>query len=305
MTGNARAMVLGSLVADALALGVHWVYNTNVIVRKYGRVEDMIEPKMASFHRGKEKGDFTHIGDQAMLLLASIAENGGFNLENFATEWLEFMQDYTGYLDEATRVTLSNFEVDGPTGRSGSPSAELSAASRIAPLVYRYRGDVDELLNAIKAQAAMTHNNSQVLESAAFLARAAVGVLGGARPSTALADVARRHFKDSEIAEWVEDGLDSAGVPTGPAIADFGQACAVEMGLPGAIHLIATYEDNFEDALVENIMAGGDSAARGMAVGMILGAYHGMAAIPRRWLADLKAESRICEMLDQIDNHEN
>ena len=38
MNDNLRAMMLGSLAADALALGVHWVYNANVIDRKYGRI---------------------------------------------------------------------------------------------------------------------------------------------------------------------------------------------------------------------------------------------------------------------------
>ena len=304
MAADARAMVLGSMVADALALGVHWVYNTNVIVRKYGRVEELIAPKMASYHKGKEKGDFTHLGDQAMLLLDSIARNGGFQLEKFATEWVAYMQDYTGYVDEATRVTLANFEAGQPAERAGSPSAELSAASRIAPLVYRYLDHMDTLLDAAAAQAAMTHNNPQVLDSAAFLARVTVAVWDGARPTEALADTAQRHFAGSEIAEWVEEGLDSAGLPTVQTIADFGQACAAEMALPGAIHLIASYEDDFKEALVENIMAGGDSAVRGMAVGMILGAHHGMEDIPSSWLNHLNAAARIGELLDQIDHQE-
>jgi ADP-ribosylglycohydrolase len=47
-------------------------------------------------------------------------------------------------------------------------------------------------------------------------------------------------------------------------------------------------------------MAGGDQAGRGMAVGMVLGAYLGMDAIPEEWLRDLKAYPRIMELLDGL-----
>jgi ADP-ribosylglycohydrolase len=48
-------------------------------------------------------------------------------------------------------------------------------------------------------------------------------------------------------------------------------------------------------------MAGGDSAARGLIVGMLLGAHLGMDAIPQQWLTDLKAYLQITEMLSGID----
>ena len=50
-----------------------------------------------------------------------------------------------------------------------------------------------------------------------------------------------------------------------------------------------------------NVMAGGDSAARGLIVGMVLGAHLGMDAIPQKWLKDMKAYLQIAEMLSGID----
>ena len=38
MKEKPKAMVLASLAADALALGVHWIYSTHVIDKKFGRV---------------------------------------------------------------------------------------------------------------------------------------------------------------------------------------------------------------------------------------------------------------------------
>ena len=84
MREKAEAAVLASFAADSLALGVHWIYNTNVIDKKLGRVETLLKPEIASFHKGKEKGDFTHYGDQTLLLMESVAAKSGFDLDDFA-----------------------------------------------------------------------------------------------------------------------------------------------------------------------------------------------------------------------------
>ena len=47
-------------------------------------------------------------------------------------------------------------------------------------------------------------------------------------------------------------------------------------------------------------MAGGDSAGRGLLVGLVLGAHLGMDAIPPEWLTDMQAYPRIIDMLAQI-----
>jgi ADP-ribosylglycohydrolase len=53
--------------------------------------------------------------------------------------------------------------------------------------------------------------------------------------------------------------------------------------------------------MVENAMAGGDSAGRGLIVGAVLGAYPGAGAVPDRWLFELKAYDRIVDLLESID----
>ncbi|MFH2059089.1 MAG: ADP-ribosylglycohydrolase family protein [Pseudomonadota bacterium] len=63
--------------------------------------------------------------------------------------------------------------------------------------------------------------------------------------------------------------------------------------MPSTIHLIAKYEQDLKQALVENIMAGGDSSARGMLTGFIIGAYQGLAQIPQSWLDDMQAYKKI------------
>ena len=62
MDDKPTAMVLASFAADSLALGVHWIYNTGVIDKKFGRVERFIKPERPTYHPTKDLGEFTHYG---------------------------------------------------------------------------------------------------------------------------------------------------------------------------------------------------------------------------------------------------
>lgn len=302
MKKNARAMLMASFAGDALALGGHWVYNASVIEKKYGRMEQYEEPLGRSYHPTKGKGDFTHYGDQMLLLLETIAEKPGFALAHFSTAWHNFFKTYDGYVDQATTETIENFARTRAPIESGSASTDLGGAARIAPLVYFYQNNKAGLLAAAHAQTVMTHNQPAVNDIAIFFSEVVWRVLDGTAPIEAIGQaVDDEPFDRSPIKKWVASAMDTIEMDTTAVIADFGQMCDSAAGFPGVIHLIAKYEDNLKDALVENVMAGGDSAARGMLTGMVLGAHHGMAAIPEQWIRELNAYNKIEGLLNHID----
>ena len=109
--------------------------------------------------------------------------------------------------------------------------------------------------------------------------------------------VAQEHFSDSPIAGWVKNGLASTDRESVQAIATFGQTCHTPEAYPGVVHLIGRYETDLKEALIQSVMAGGDSAARGMIVGMVLGAHLGSDALPSPWLEDLREKDRILDLL--------
>jgi ADP-ribosylglycohydrolase len=296
-----KAMVLASFAADSLALGVHWIYNTNVIDKKFGRVETYLKPVRPTYHPTKELGEFTHFGDQTLILLESVSTCAGFDLEDFTQRWHSLFENYDGYMDKATKGTLENIESGKSPSQAGSESDDLAGASRIAPLLYVYGDDPEKLIASVTAQTAFTHNNFQVIKSAAFFSTVTYQVLKGASPVSAIESVKREGFNSDPFLEWIQKGLQSAEQDTRQAILDLGQMCESAAAFPGVIHLIAKYENDLKQALVENVMAGGDSAARGLIVGMVLGAHLGMDAIPQQWLSEMKAYPQIVDLLSGID----
>lgn len=298
-----REMVLISLAADSLALGAHWIYDTSAIDRKFGRVESLLKPPENSFHPTKDKGELTHYGDQTMLLLEFLTEKGRFDLREFAGTWFDYMKNYKGYKDNATKQTLFNMEKGMSPDSCGSKSSDLGGASRISPLIFTLQHDPDTLLRIIREQTAMTHNNPVVIESAVLIASITLEVLKGISPLDALQHLVSGESDNYLLLPFIKAGLKSKGKDTRQTIRDFGQVCETQSALPSVIHLLATYEDDIKNGLVENVMAGGDSAARGMIVGMILGAYHGDGSgVPHEWIKDLKVFDRIMECLESIES---
>lgn len=300
MKNKAKAMVLASFVADSLALGAHWIYDTAIIRERWGRVDTLLKPLPDSFHPTKDAGEFTHYGDQAFVLLESVAALGTFRADDFSERWKALFQDYRGYYDKASKGTLENLSSGASPEKAGSSSSELAGASRVAPLVYCFQDDLDALLEAARAQTMMTHNHPLVIDAGLFFSTVSWMVLRGEDPVSAMQEVSRDRFARTPIANWVSDGIQSQEADSIETISGFGQSCHIDNAFPGVVHLISKYKTDLEEALVQSVMAGGDSAARGMAAGMVLGAHLGHEGIPSRWLSGLKKRQEVLQLLDRI-----
>ena len=80
----------------------------------------------------------------------------------------------------------------------------------------------------------------------------------------------------------VQNGKES-GMIIKQLVKEFGLACPLPGSFQGALASIIG-ATSYEDAIRENIMAGGDSCSRGLILGAYLGAKFGLAGIPNEWL---------------------
>jgi ADP-ribosylglycohydrolase len=301
MKSPAHAMVLASFVADSLALGAHWIYDTDQLDREIGRVTDLLPPPQGSYHPTKKRGEFTHYGDQTFHLLQHLAEHRGhFSLPVYARAWYSFCTNSPGYMDRATKASLQNIEAGKEPDLCGSSSTDLGGPARIAPLVYCYRENLPGMLAAVKAQTALTHNGPGVVDGALFLAASCHAILHGATPREAFLQAQENGIDDIDLDLRLRKCLDLPGGSIRQAVKEFGQMCSINAALPGAVYTVLQHGNNLEEALIETVMAGGDSAARGMVVGMLLGAALGEEKIPARWLNGLARYQEIKTALEML-----
>lgn len=256
--------IQAAFAADAYCLGVHWIYDWDLLDVLEINWQVLNAPR-AKWHKGKKRGDHTHYGDHGLWLYEHVLERGVFDIAEYTKFWKGKMLSYTGYIDSSSRETLKVLDQD-PGAVTGASSSDLSIIGRIAPLLLVSR-DKGNFLESVESFVRFTHNSPPVLAAAKYFACVLSDIVEGSGINQALLS--------SKIDPLLRNAFDAALASRGQASSDtirkFGPACDIKGALEGSIHLLCTY-DNYADAIIANAKAGGDSAARGMLVGMLMGA---------------------------------
>ena len=289
-------ILLASFVADALALGGHWVYDPEKIANEIEDIAKYHNP-LSMFHTTKKAGDFTHYGDFSLFLLEFV-KKASYDQDNFeevlSKAWSEFISSYTGYFDGAARESLENYKKGIiPCGNTLIP--DLNVCSRIAPLVYEFFDNRELIRQYALTQAIMTNNLPQTTLAVDATLDILFDVLDGNTPRKAV----QNRLQDKSLAPihaLLHKGLDNKEDDI-KAIYEFGPACGIDDGLPGAILFITRYENDLKTALLQNAKAGGDSSSRGVLIAMILSAHLGIDTLPKEWIGGMNASENIKELI--------
>jgi ADP-ribosyl-[dinitrogen reductase] hydrolase len=309
-----RGAVWGQFVGDAAALGTHWIYNLTELQQLYpGGINGFETPAEGHYHFGKKSGDQTHYGDGALVLLESLATGGAFDARAFGGSFVETFRPgaYSGYIDNATRGTLENYQafaqsnpVDKFDFQQGADDDQPAAASRLAALTVRYWNDPN-LLTVVEQATRVCQNNDRTVAYMKFNALLLSELFHGRDVHTAL-----RRAEEQTVAVEPQLGQDIRR-QTGAALEEtlnevteatltFGQACPLPKSFPSSIHALLKHTDDFESAILATLRAGGDNAGRASMVGAWLGAHLGIAAIPKTWRVRLTHADRISTATEKI-----
>ena len=246
-----------------------------------------------------------------------------------------------GYLNGGTRRTLEavaaaaarGVAVAGDTRKALAADVNcLVSATHFLPLFLL---DTDEATLAADAASTvyLSHRNRDPIAAAAFLARALHRILYSGAPlrqalqgaadvggdpfistclKNAVAKVAEVQAEGSALGALGAPYADDAACTSMARLWDVGRSEPIKVGkasptegaLPSSLYFALRYEHSLEAALVANANVGGDSAARAVVIGMLLGALHGSkgaeAVLPKRWLDGLRARGHAEALLQQI-----
>lgn len=301
-------VVLGALVADAAAMGLHWLYDPERLAAiAKARDPVFLAAEQQNFegakgyfaHGGKQSGELSQYGAALVLAMDSLVATGGRpDIADYQRRYLAFFGpggEWRGYIDRPTRGSLANLGSgisEETPAASGVDDDQLPALSPV-PAVVATDPNHPNLEADVIGMVRVTNDNPLAIEAALITARLIRSMLAGNDAAAALAAEAERAgdvlqpLLREALARSDENPVDIAG--------HFGRACHVQQGLPVIFHIVNTAE-SYEEGIRSNILAGGDSCGRSMGLGAILGArfaFGGERGIPLPWLTRLADGARL------------
>lgn len=296
------AAVLGALVADSAALGLHWLYDPVRIAEiEAARGLTFLQPDADNYagakgyfaHGGKSPGESTSYGEACLLMLKHLATHGKFNRIGYQTEYRAHFGPggaFVGYIDSPTRHTLRTLLSLEPAefpAASGADDDQHPALAALPALIATHAGTLEELLGRVEETVRVTNNNTLAVAAAQCSSAALFKVLQGTPIGQALTDALS--FAGNTLKPLLEEALNISALDSVAVAQHFGMACHVAEGLPVIFH-IAQHAADYRIAIESNIRAGGDSCGRSIMLGALVAAHaatrdNSGLSIPLPWLA--------------------
>lgn len=280
-----------------------------------------------NYHPGQKKGDQTDYGEYNMLMLEYLAGRPSPGAPVQLTELLPVWQarlnrDWGAWKCTQTKQALQQVAAGAPPESLGGMSNAMSmrAAAGLGAFATE-----DELAAAARTFM-FTHRNEEALSGGEFFARVAFKVAReGKSPREAIDAVA------ASMSGWIqqqvrkgiakfeeatdpsqplskEEFVDDLAMTSMARLWDVGKTEPIKVGkasptegtLPSSVYIILKYVDDFAAAAKANAMVGGDNASRAVAIGMVLGAYHGVHGIPKYLRDGLNAWEKCDALLNAL-----
>jgi len=303
----------GSLIADAVAMPVHWYYDRAALRAEYGEITEYLAPKnphtgsilwRSKYTAPNEKGEILHeqaaywgqpgihyhqflkagentlnfqLAEQLVILCS---KSGGYDPDEWLAHYISFMltpgKHRDTYLEEYHRGFFTRYALGKPPQKCAIQDEHIGGLAQVPALCFILRDtDLPTLRAAVKKHVGLTHSHANVLRAADTLARLLFRIREGLTLHEAI-----RH----EAGDWISGKkADSwTSLPDTHVIGQrFSPACYIAEAMPASLYLAWKYHDNFEAGILANAMVGGDNCHRGAVVGALLGAAN---SIPTKWL---------------------
>jgi len=265
-----------------------------------------------NYHPGQKAGDQTDYGEYNVLVLEHLAKRkdktAAVDLKGLIPHWRKRLESpsWGAWKCTQTKQTLQQVAQNTPYDRLGGMSNAMAVRHAAAHAVF----DSEDAVVAAARTVMFTHRNSEALGGGEFFARVTHKIIHdkmGAREAIVAAGKAMGKWYEDKVRQGIakfeeatdptkplskEEFVDDLAATSMARLWDVGKTEPIKVGkasptegtLPTSVYLILKYQDSFEAGAKANAMIGGDNASRSIAVGMVLGALHGVEAIP----ADLK-----------------
>jgi len=279
---NKSDAVSGALIADAAAMGLHWMYDQDHIQR-VAQSGDIVfrQPDAAVYegqksyfaHAGRLAGQSSHYGEAAQMYVDLLSSGDDYTIASHRELFLQRFGpggSFVGYADRPTKALIARIilEQDDLEEASGADDDQLPALASV-PAFFAYGGSSENLERAVRVV-----SNNQIAVDGAF---AVMNCLELLQKGEDLSAALKKSASDcpGELGNLLSEALTNTEYDPPAAARHFGLPCHLPQGLPVVWHML-NHGRSFETVVRDNVACGGDSCGRALAVGAIAGYQQGI-----------------------------
>lgn len=301
-----RGAILGSACANSLG-GSCVGLNRKDLLACLGDagLRDFSPGLARSFLPEHVPGDFLADTYLALELAESLIASGGqLDADDLKSRYTGLLQSKDFLVSGPGAPCLASLRrlADGESPATEGPEASHdNGAARAYPVGCL--PDESPIVPIAIEQAKLSQSDSRVWAASAVIAHSISRFVRGDRLDTAdqVRGYVRREFEiagsvDERFAEWWDDvapDLDYSKPALELPYSLVNIASEVSEAVPTAVGIFLIFRHSYEEAVCAAACAGGDTDTAAAIVGALSGAYHGVSAIPERFLSRLTRRDRL------------
>lgn len=262
---------------------------------------------LGSEHHKLLPGQYSDDTQLSLEVANSLIENQGFNADNLATRYMDwFFSGRARGFGTTTKLAMLNLQSGIHWSESGiAGSMGNGTAMRSAPFGVYYRNDIYSLVNICKIDSAITHASPDAEAGSIAIALAAAYAVNNQLDN--LLEKIWNQLPDSKVKTTIyslDSLLNSPNITPAQALRVLGTKADVRETVPAALYCFLKF-DNYHEAVVAAIKAGGDTDTTAAIVGALFGAKDGVKGMNVNLAATVEDSDKLHELDSQLYNRSN
>lgn len=271
-------VLLGTAIGDALGVPFETkLVNYEPLVGWDGHTY------LGSTHHNLKPGQYSDDTQMSLMVAESLIDNQGFNPDDLSKRYVDWMVSgrARGW-GKTTLFAIQNLINGKHWSESGIAGSEGNGtAMRAAPFGVYFRNDIRSLVEIVKIDSAITHASPEAEAGAIAIATAAAYAVNDDTDN--LLEKIWKLLPDSKVKNTIyslTSLINSPYILPAQALSILGTKANVKETVPSALYCFVKY-DNYQEAIVTAIKAGGDTDTTAAIVGALFGAKLGMKSIDK------------------------
>ena len=292
-------VLLGTAVGDALGVTFETkLANYEPLVKWDGK------SYLGSEHHGLQPGQYSDDTQMSLMVAESLIDNHGFNPDDLAARYVDWIVSGAarGY-GKTTMLAITNLVNGKHWSESGiAGSYGNGTAMRAAPFGVYFRNDLSALVSICKMDSSITHASEEAEGGSIAIGLAAAYAVNG--DTSGLLEDLWQILPASKIRSIIyslDSLIESPYITPEQALRVIGTKADVRQTVPAALYCFLKF-DNYHDAVLAAIKAGGDTDTTAAIVGALFGAKYGMKVIDKDLVKNVEESDRLIELDSQLYN---